>query len=164
MKKVSCLPSALITGMILFFFHTINCQTVDTVWLSSLDLSKATIGWGKQGIDVSCMGNPIRLNGVTYEKGFGTHANSLLYVSLRGGSARFSAVVGIDDEEAKTTGTVVFSVYGAGSLLWKSGLLKSGTPPEVLNINVSNIDTLILLVEGGGDGISYDHADWANAF
>jgi len=142
---------------------TLNAQTYDSIWLSSLDLSKAGIGWGNPGKDVSCMGNPIILDGVTYSKGFGTHANSILYVKLDGGSERFSAVVGIDDEEKASTGTVIFSIYGAGGLLWKSPVMKSGGPSEKFDINVSRIDTLILVVEGAGDGISYDHADWANA-
>jgi alpha-galactosidase len=139
-------------------------QTIDTVWLSSLDISKASIGWGQAGKDVSCMGHPITLNGVEYKKGFGTHANSMLYVKLNGGSQRFSAIVGIDDEEKLTTGTVIFSIYGAGGLLWKSSVLKSGGPSEKFDINVSRIDTLILLAEGAGDGIGYDHADWAQAY
>ncbi len=143
---------------------TTVAQTQDTVWLSSLDLSKATLGWGTPGTNVSCMGHPITLDGVQYAKGFGTHANSILYIRLNKGSQRFSATIGIDDEEKLSTGTVIFSIYGARQQLWKSSILKSGEPVEKFNINVSGIDTLILLVEGTSDGISYDHADWANAY
>lgn len=139
-------------------------QTYDTVWLSDLDLAKASIGWGEAGKNKSCMGNPIILHGNTYHKGFGSHANSYLYIRLEGGSQRFSAIVGVDDEEAKNTGTIQFSVYGEGELLWKSGILVSGGGVEKLDINVSKIDTLILVMDGAGDGINYDHGDWANAY
>jgi len=155
--------STVLILFILVLFTTARAQTYDTVWLSSLDISKATLGWGKPGADVSCMGNPIRLSGTEYQKGFGTHANSMLYVKLNNGSQRFRAVVGIDDEEKLTTGSVVFSIYGDNSLLWKSNVVKSGGPPEVVDISVNRVDTLILMAEGTSDGISYDHADWADA-
>jgi alpha-galactosidase len=156
--------SLLLALLIMAGFESVSSQTADTVWLSSLDLSKASTGWGQLGKDVSCMGNPIRLNGIEYQKGFGTHANSMLYVRLNGGSKRFSAIVGVDDEEKLTSGSVVFSIYGAGALLWKSQVLTSGGISEKFDINVSKIDTLILIVEGAGDGINYDHADWAQAY
>ena len=149
--------------LILGSFLSARAQTNDTVWLSSLDLSKATLGWGNPGADVSCMGHPISLAGIKYAKGFGSHANSILYIKLGGGTKTFSAVVGIDDEEKLSTGSVIFSIYGGGKQLWRSSLLKSGGPSESFNIAVSQVDTLILLVEGTSDGIGYDHADWANA-
>jgi alpha-galactosidase len=141
-----------------------SSQSYDTTWLSSMDISKASIGWGEPGKDVSCMGHPISINGTEYKKGFGTHANSMLYIKLSGGSQRFSAVVGIDDEEKLSSGSVVFSIYGAGGLLWKSSVLHSGGPSEKFDINVSRIDTLMLVADGAGDGINYDHADWADAY
>ncbi|MBK7212744.1 MAG: NPCBM/NEW2 domain-containing protein [Bacteroidales bacterium] len=150
--------------ILMTFISRTKAQEYDTIWLSSLDIKKASTGWGILGKDVSCMGKPITLNGITYKHGFGTHANSILYLSLKGGSERFSATVGIDDEEKLTTGSVIFSIYGEGSLLWRSRVLKSGGPSEKFDINVSRIDTLILLAEGAGDGINYDHADWANAY
>lgn len=151
-------------SLFLLISNGIMAQTYDTIRLSSLDIEKASTGWGIKGKDVSCMKNPIRLAGVEYDNGFGTHANSILYIRLNGGSQRFSAIVGIDDEEKNTTGSVIFSIYGAGGLLWKSPVMRSGGAAEKFDINVSRIDTLILVVDGAGDGISYDHADWANAY
>jgi len=160
MKKVIFI-SAL---FILFRFSSAVAQTYDTVWLSSLDISKSTLGWGKPGKDVSCMGNPIILNGVTYKKGFGTHASSILYVKLGGGSARFHAVVGINDEEKATTGSAVFKIYSNKELLWQSGILRSGGPSETVNISMAGIDTLILCTETTADGPGYDHTDWADSY
>ncbi|NVO20690.1 MAG: NPCBM/NEW2 domain-containing protein [Bacteroidetes bacterium] len=142
----------------------VNAQSIDTIWLSSLDINKASLGWGQPGQNKSCQGNPITINGIQYASGFGTHANSSLYISLKGGSQRFSAIVGIDDEVKVSIGTVVFSIYGAGQLLWKSNIIKAGSPPEKFDINVSRIDTLLLKVDGAGDGNGWDHADWANAY
>ena len=153
-------------GILMLFLGTnlLKSQTYDTVWLSSLDISKATIGWGKPGKDVSCMGNPIILNGQTYKKGFGTHASSILYLKLNGGSARFHAVVGINDEEKSSTGSAVFKVFSNNNLLWQSGILKSGGTTEIVDISMANIDTLILCTETTADGPNYDHTDWADSY
>lgn len=155
----------------LFFFSifcilisNIHAQTYDTVWLSDLNLNYASTGWGIKGVNKSCMGNPLTLNGITYKKGFGTHANSALHIKLSNGSARFHAIVGIDDEEKQSTGSVEFYIYSNQELLWKSQTLKSGGLSEKVDISMRGIDSLILVVKGGPDGISYDHADWADAY
>ncbi|MEI6059516.1 MAG: NPCBM/NEW2 domain-containing protein [Bacteroidota bacterium] len=152
---------------ILFFLWILNVvksQTADTVWLSSLDISKATLGWGKPGADVTCMGNPIVLNGITFRKGFGTHASSILFIKLNGGPARFHAICGIDDEEKASSGSAVFKVFGNKKLLWQSSVLRSGGPTETVDISINNPDTLILCTETTADGPAYDHTDWADAY
>lgn len=136
----------------------------DTVWLSTLDVSLATTGWGQKGVNTSCMGNPIRLNGKEYKSGFGAHAPSLFYVKLSGATMRFHAIVGIDDEEKKSSGSVVFSVYGDGELLCQTSRLVSNGVSEEINVNLVGIDTLLLAIDGTSDGISFDHADWADAY
>lgn len=161
MKNIS---KALIVCIFLFSALTLTAQNYDTVWISSLDLSLATTGWGEKGINRSCMGNPIRLNGKEYKRGFGTHAPSLLYIKLDGYVQRFHATVGVDDEEKNSTGSVTFSIYGDGELLCKTSTLVSGGVSEEINTNIVGIDTLLLAVDGTADGINYDHADWANAY
>lgn len=158
MKKVSLLLYFLI--FVLFG----KAQSYDTIWLSSLDLSHASTGWGIRGVNKSCMGNPITLNGIVYQNGFGTHANSILYLKLNNGSMRFHALVGVDDEEKQSTGSVEFSIFSNKELLWKSQKLVSGGTSETVDISMRGIDTIILAVNGTQDGISYDHADWADSY
>lgn len=69
--------------ILMTFISRTKAQEYDTIWLSSLDIKKASTGWGILGKDVSCMGKPITLNGITYKHGFGTHANSILYLRDR---------------------------------------------------------------------------------
>lgn len=139
-------------------------QVNDTVWLSSLDVSLAATGWGQKGVNTSCMGNPLILNGKQYRSGFGTHAPGTLYLKLGGKAQRFHAVVGVDDEEKASSGSIIFIVYGDGELLCQSSKLVSGGKSEEINVNTAGIDTLLLIVDGAGDGINYDHADWADAY
>ena len=54
----------------------------ETVWLSSLDLDKMTAGWGKPKIDKSIEGKQLSIGGQKFDRGVGTHANSVMYIDL----------------------------------------------------------------------------------
>jgi alpha-galactosidase len=144
---------------------SINAQPAEnhTVWLSSLDLSKMTAGWGKPVIDLSIQSKPLTIAGKKFDKGVGTHANSILYVDLRGTTEMFSAAVGVDDEVAGQPASIRFRIFGDGKELWNSGVMKAGDAAKSVDVNVKGIKMLILLVDSAGDGIAYDHADWADA-
>ena len=141
-----------------------TCRADQTVQLSSLDLSPATQGWGTPHADQSVEGNPITLDGTVYQHGFGTHATSLLTIDLHGAAALFTATVGVDDEVTSGRGSVVFQVLGPDhSVIWQSGLLKAGDPVQKASVPLTGLSTISLHVTDGGDGTSYDHADWADA-
>ncbi|HPC96998.1 MAG TPA: NPCBM/NEW2 domain-containing protein [Sedimentisphaerales bacterium] len=132
------------------------------VWLSDLDISKTQQGWGEPRKDKSVDGNALRIAGRTFERGLGTHADSALYIKLAGGSTRFTAMVGLDDEAGRF-GTVTFRILADGEEIFKTDTMKPGQPAHKVDVDVTGVDTLILLVGGGEDGINYDHADWADA-
>ena len=144
-------------------FFANHALAAESVWLSSLDVSKTQQGWGKPQADKSVEGNPLTIAGTKYEHGLGTHAASLLYVDLKGGSTRFTALVGVDDEVTGKPIGIRFSVIGDGRDLWKSGVMKKGDAAEKADIDVTGVKTLVLVVENEGDNIAYDHADWAEA-
>ncbi len=135
----------------------------ESVWLSALDVSKTQQDWGKPQADKSVDGHTMSIAGTKYEHGLGTHAVSLLYIDLNGGSTRFTAMVGVDDEVTGKPIGIRFSVIGDGRDLWKSGVMKKGQPAEKVDVDVSGVKTLRLVVENEGDNINYDHADWADA-
>jgi len=133
------------------------------VWLSSLDLGKMTAGWGRPVSDRSVQKKAISIAGRKFDKGVGTHARSVMYIDLAGGSQRFSAYVGVDDEVNGNIGSVEFRIYGDGKLLWTSGVMKANEPARKADVDVSGVQTLVLLVGSAGDGINFDHANWAQA-
>ncbi len=112
--------------------------------------------------DLSIDGNPLRLGGVTYKRGLGTHANGEIVYRLGGAAKRFSALVGIDDETNKL-GTVIFKVVADGKEVFNSDVMKGGDPPKKVELDISNVNELRLICEGTDDRISYDHADWVEA-
>jgi len=132
------------------------------VWLSDLDISKTQQGWGDPHKNLSVDGNPLKIAGQTFERGLGTHADSLLYVELNGGSSRFHAMVGVDDE-AGARGSIEFRVLADGKQVYKSGLIRSDDPAKQVDIDVTGVQVLVLAVDSGDD-MNYDHADWADAY
>jgi alpha-galactosidase len=103
------------------------------------------------------------INGQTYEEGIGTHADSVFLIDLDRKAKRFTAMAGVDDEVGDNGGSVVFRVAGDGKDMYNSGLVRNHQAARKVDVDVTGIKTLVLMVEGGEDGINYDHADWANA-
>ncbi len=143
-------------------FVIICSSSAETVWLSSLDITRMTSGWSVAKTNLGVMGTPISIGGKQFSRGVGTHGESKLRLDLAGKAARFIAQVGVDDS-AGGKGSVEFIVSGDGRVLWRSGLVTGGKPPIPVDIKIGGVRILGLRVTDGGDGSGSDHADWADA-
>lgn len=133
------------------------------VWLDQYDVSDITSGYGHSRAKQSIMKLPLSVGGTTYARGIGTHATSTAVFSNESPSSlRFSASVGVDDA-AKGTGTVVFQIYGDGTPVFDSGLVRKGDKARPVNVDLTGKRRIELRVTDGGDGVSSDHADWCDA-
>lgn len=138
----------------------------ETRFLSDMDWVSATNGYSPVERDMSNGegaagdGKVITLNGVTYEKGLGVHANSEIVYNLGGKYSRFISDIGIDDEV--NNGGVKFKVYLDDVLAFDSGYMDWTSTTQSLNISVEGKNQMKLVVDSWG-GNSYDHADWAGA-
>jgi alpha-galactosidase len=130
--------------------------------LETLNLQYIEQGFGHPLANLSVDRHPLTLHGKRFAHGLGTHANSTLRIALGGHGERFMATVGVDDEVGRH-GSVVFSVTGDGKLLWESGVLHGRDQPKQVSVPLNGVKTLILAVGDAGDGITFDHADWADA-
>jgi hypothetical protein len=125
-------------------------------------------GWGPAERDRSngetgaADGRTITLNGVSYAKGLGVHANSEVIYNLGGAYTRFLADVGVDDEVAER-GSVVFQVFGDGVKVFDSGVMTGNSATRSVDVSVVGVQQLRLVVTTAGDGNGSDHADWAAA-
>jgi alpha-galactosidase len=152
---------AVALGLWLAAFTTVSAETV---WLDSLDLRSATQGWGEPHRNKSVEGKPLSIGGQTFERGFGTHAESTLHIAVHGDAKLFSASVGVDDDvNHNPASSVEFVVIGDGKELWKSGVLHAGDAAKECAVDLSGVKALTLKVSDAGDGTDYDHADWVNA-
>ena len=138
---------------------------MEDVRLSSLDLTRVQQGNGKPGVDRSVDGKPLRIAGHDFNHGLGTHGPSVLHLNLAGGSTRFTAKVGIDDngQEKPQNGSVEFIIEGDGKVMWSSPLLRGGMRAQAVDLDLSGVKLLTLRVTDGFDGSDNDRADWAEA-
>jgi alpha-galactosidase len=157
----SRLPFALGLALALFMPGFIAAETV---WLDELKLAAATQGWGDPQRNQSVGGKPLRLGGQKFERGFGTHAESLLRIQLDGQAQKFTASVGLDDEvNGHAVASAEFFVIADGRTLWSSGVMRAGNSPKECAVELAGVKALTLKVGDAGDGMDWDHADWADA-
>lgn len=135
----------------------------DTLPLSRLDLTSMTASWGRPQIDKSITGKPLRIGARDFATGVGTHAESEFIIELDGKAEQFRAWVGVDAAAGDARASIEFFVYGDDALLFKSGVCKLGDDPKLCEVPLKGVTLLYLEVGGAGDGVSFDHADWAEA-
>ncbi len=133
----------------------------ETNYISDLDL-RVSQGWGDPHRNLSVVGTPLVIGGHKYEHGLGTHAISIMRIGLDGKAESFTADVGADSGES-TDATITFTVMGDGKKLFESGIMRGGDAPKPVSIDLRGVKILVLYVGDAGDGIDYDHADWAEA-
>jgi hypothetical protein len=138
-------------------------------YVSDLPFAAERNGWGPVERDLSNGensagdGGPMRIRGTAYDKGLGTHALSEVSVDIGGSTYdRFTAYVGVDDEVSGAA-SVVFEVVGDGRVLARTGVLTPADAAQAIDVDVSGVRRLTLRATDGGDGINFDHADWADA-
>jgi nitrous oxidase accessory protein NosD len=146
--------------------NVVNATTTSVgqspTYLSSLNWTSATSGWGTVQKDKSVAGKTLTLAGTTYTKGLGTHADSTIVYTLGGQYSTFQSDVGVD-AGAAGVGTVIFKVIGDGVVLFTSAALPRGQFATI-NISIAGVNALSLVATSAVAGdIDYCHADWANA-
>jgi len=134
----------------------------ETVPLGDLDLTRMSTGWGKPQVDKSITAQTLSIGGRTFATGVATHAESILHIKLDGKTERFQAYVGVDDATGPR-GSIRFKVYGDGKRLFDSGLMKGDDSAQHVDVRLTGVKRVILMVTSGGDGVDFDHANWADA-
>jgi len=135
-----------------------------TIHLSSMDITKMTSGWGKPVANKSIENKPLTMAGKIYDTGIGTHATSVMYIDLKGQAQRFTAIVGLDNEiNNAPQASIFFQIIGDGKEIFKTPIIKAGSKPIEIDIDLKGIKTLILVVRPDKDGRDFDHANWADA-
>lgn len=135
--------------------------STNTVWLSTLDVSRVEQGWGQARSNRSVDNRRLAISGKRYRNGIGTHANSNIPLLLDGNGVELSGGAGLDDE-TNGRGSVVFQITADGKEIWNSGLMSPGDAAKEFSLDVKGVKSLVLLALDGGDGFDYDHADWVD--
>ncbi|MBN1846018.1 MAG: alpha-galactosidase [Sedimentisphaerales bacterium] len=158
-------PTSAAAGFLAAVLPLVCCLTTagaESLRLSSLDLGLMTTGWGQVRADRTVDNHVLTIAGKQYQHGVGTHAVSTLPIAVNG-ATRFTASVGVDDEVADDRASVEFVVVVDGKERWRSGVMKCGDAAKKVDVDLTGAREMVLKVTDGGDGVSYDHADWAEA-
>ena len=105
-------------------------------------------------------GSPITLGGVTYQHGIGTLSINELIVDLKGQATRFLAMVGLNDNAGRQ-GSVTVEVWVDNRKVLVSDVLRVGSPPLKVDVDLTGARFLELLIDDGNDVSTGDYADWA---
>ncbi|MBD0734818.1 NPCBM/NEW2 domain-containing protein [Streptomyces sp. CBMA29] len=135
--------------------------------LSDLSWTSAVNAWGpverdhSNGEQAAGDGKTITIGGTTYAKGLGVHAPSDISYYVGGLCGKLTVDVGVDDEVG-SNGSVDFQIYRDSTLVADSGTRTGNDAAARLTADLTGGTTLRLVVTDAGDGMNYDHADWAD--
>ena len=140
----------------LFFSDSFAADTIsneqvnaalETIWLSSLDVSRVEQGWGQAHSDRSVYNRPLTVAGRIFERGIGTHANSEIPLLLDGNGVQLSGGAGLDDE-TDGRGSVVFKITADDKEIWNSRLMRPGDEVKTFSLDIKGCKSLVLLALG----------------
>ncbi|MFV5998118.1 NPCBM/NEW2 domain-containing protein [Streptomyces sp. NPDC056231] len=150
-----------------FQTHVVVAPPAGSSYLSDLPQLSASNGWGPVERDTSNGeskagdGKPLTIGGTVFAKGLGVHADSAVEFYTGGACSAVTAQVGVDDETG-ANGTVSFEIWADGTKVASTGVLTNAMAAQPITADVSGAQVVRLVVTDGGDGIDYDHADWAD--
>lgn len=111
-------------------------------------------------------GNKLRVAKTTFDRGLYCHATSELIVTLDKPAAKFQAVAGVDTNAESTaggSGSVRFHVKSNDQTLWQSDVMRGAQEGVPVDVALDGAKRFVLFIDDGGDGISCDQANWADA-
>jgi hypothetical protein len=104
----------------------------------------------------------MQINDKTYAKGLGSHAPGQIIIELRGLYQAFEAEVGLQKQPGDC-GSVAFEAYVDDEKVFESPVMRATDAPEPVRLSLTGADELKLVLKDGGDGISCDLGNWADA-
>jgi hypothetical protein len=121
-------------------------------------------GFMRPRIDADSDGLPLRLGGVEYETGIGMHAWCRMTYKVPAGAVAFESVVGLADAvQSCAVADIVFQVLDQdGRVLYDSGVVSPGTPPQRVHVSLAGVTRLTLAVGEGKNGRDCDHGIWGD--
>ncbi len=132
------------------------------VWLDQISPNLAEQAWGRLQRGKSVWEKPMTIAGKTYTSGLGTHAESRIAYDLAGGGfKKFRAYIGRDQHAMD--GQVIFEVWLDGRKVFQSPPMRKDSPAQLVELDVEGAEWLELRSLPGDDGITGDHANWADA-
>jgi len=112
--------------------------------------------------DVGLLGEPLKMNGQTYDRGVAVHSRTVLTYDLNGRYGTFEALLGFDDA-VQGKGRVDCRVFADDKEIYANPDLRADGPPVPLKLPVAGAEQLRLVVDFGQGQDTGDRVIWANA-
>ncbi len=112
--------------------------------------------------DIGLLGESLKMNGQTYERGIAMHSRCVLTYDLNGRYASLETLVGFDDS-ARGKGRVDCRILGDGKELYANPDLRADGQPIKLTLPVAGVEQLKLSIDFGHGQDTGDRVIWANA-
>ncbi|WP_433855033.1 NPCBM/NEW2 domain-containing protein [Streptomyces kronopolitis] len=148
--------------------HVVVPPPSGTSYAAELPWLTADNGWGPVEKNTSVGereagdGRPLGIGGTGFAHGLGTHAASAVTLYTGGRCSAFHAQAGVDDESGDR-GSVSFEVWADGKQVARTATVTGAQGATAVSAALTGARTVRLVVTDAGDGIDYDHADWADA-
>jgi len=142
-----------------------SIQAAEKMPLSSVDLRLMTVGWGEAKAKKSITGKTLRIGNREFAEGVGSHAESEFNIDLPGVGERFQAMVGVDMAAAseRAVDCRVRRIRRRQGALAKRAL-QTGEAARPCERAAGRRQDPQAGCCRRDNGISYDHADWADAY
>ncbi|MDE6339215.1 MAG: NPCBM/NEW2 domain-containing protein [Muribaculaceae bacterium] len=164
---------------------TVTLADGSSVDLTDCKMLRATCGWGTVHVNSNIEGGKLKIDNKEYDKGIATHANSIIIFDLPENAVKFTALAGLDNTGTNqgSKSSVEFLVYNYDPTfryettsggkevqvdptkqIATSGYVcrESAQPVTTIEAPIKGAQKLYLVVTNGGNGLDYDHANWAN--
>ncbi len=112
--------------------------------------------------DVNLLGEPLKINGQSFDRGLAVHSRCILTYDLQGRYSRFEALLGFDDF-SRGKGRVDCRVYADGKEIFSNPDFRADSPAIKLALPVSGAQQLRLHVDFGRGQDTGDRVIWASA-
>ncbi len=106
-------------------------------------------------------GRPLKIAETEFRRGLLCHAVSKILVRLPGPGKTFTSAVGVDTNAGG--GSIIFSVAVGGKESFRSEVMHCGQRGVPVSVDLAGASEFTIAVDDAGDGISSDHANWADA-
>jgi len=106
-------------------------------------------------------GRPLKIADTEFEHGLICHAVSKVVVRLPGPGRTFTATVGVDTNAGG--GSIEFRVTVGGKEAFRSDVMHCGESGVPVRVDLDGAREFTIEAGDAGDGITCDHADWAES-
>lgn len=121
------------------------------------------IGYGEVVPGRSISGEPLKLDGILYENGFGDHADSFHVVTLPSSGQCFRAMAGLHDGNVTDPADVVLAVEDCrGNTLWQSGIVARSSGAISIDCPLHGARAFLLKTRSAKNSVHGANIDWCD--